>query len=297
MYLRSFYAAKGVAQRGAAAATSHRKEHRRRQHGQASSPAAADSRSMADTSASRQARVELSHGAAWDGAFELSHEQPRLSGQPSAFASISEAALVVRRGHAAQQQHLQPSQHAQLGSTRQPPAAGPSYPTVGTKRTAAPGLHPASDSRQDSHAASPAADAGSDFSVIGRHGAVAGDEHGSRLMAGSAAGAPKWPPTVTVRFHVGAGAGLLPSTHAGTQPPRSSASTAQHGARPEPDATSASEPAPSSSVTNPWVDSSAALCASAVTSLLEGPVEMFRHRLQVCDRFHAPYSMQLLNIL
>jgi len=300
---RSFHAMKGAAQRGAAQVSSHRKEHRRRQHGHidttvaASQPVTAAGRpTVADSSALKHARGEQSHSAAWDrGVFELSHEQqPRLSGPPGGFASIGEAALVVRRGHAAQQQpHHQPPQHAQLpqdaqhtqhaqptGSGRQLPAAGSRRP-VAIMRTAAPGPHAASDGRQDSHAACPAAAAGSDLSVVSQHGSGAGGGNSSSLMSGSAVGALIQPSSAAVRFRVGGSTAHASSAAAGPVSARSAASPAQHDARPEASSTSASDPAPPSSVTNPWVDSSAALCASAVTSVLEGPMEMFRHRLQV----------------
>jgi len=291
---RSFHAVKGAAQRGAARVSCHRKEHRRRQHGQSSSTApasqsatAAGSPSVADSNAFRQAHGEHGRSAAWDGVFELSHdEQPRASGPHGGFASISEAALVVRRGYPAQQQHhYQPPQHAQLvqhpSSARQPSAAGSSRP-AGIMGNSAPRSHGASDGRQDSHATCSAVVAGCDLSVVSRHGSGIRDGDGSRQVSGSAADALRQTSTAAVNFRVGSGAATMLSTAAGTDPLQLSSSPAQHDAWPESAVASAADPAPpASSVTNPWVDSSAALCASAITSLVEGPLEMFRHRLQV----------------
>ena len=89
-----------------------------------------------------------------------------------------------------------------------------------------------------------------------------------------------------VTFRVGTSS-ATPSSTAAADPPPSPADTAQDDGRAAADdaPTTASE---SPSAVNPWVDTSAALCASAATSLLEGPVEMFRHRLQVCSSVQGP---------
>ena len=282
--MRSFHAAKGAAQR----VSSHRKEHRRRNDGQPDRVADAlqpvsDSSAMPQHRHARLRLGEASYSPAWDGTFELSSDRPTHMGpdasRHTAFASISEAALVVRRGHVPQQ-HRQ-AQHAQLaqhhGSPRQHPASSPGQPAVSR---AYAGLQPndALSSRQHPRAEGAIGHADADASVGQQAASFRLDTDSPQNS--DVASAARDQPFSSVTFRTGsATAPPFSATSRPVEPP-SPAEAVQRDASCGPAVTSASEPAPSSR-SGPWVDTSAALCASAVTSLLEGPLEMFRHRLQV----------------